>query len=353
MTRILAVRLDGIGDVLLCGPAVRALAHGADQVDLLTSPAARGAAALLPGVTRVHTFSAAWCDPRTTSFDRDDVADLIRRLSRESYDAAVIFTSFHQSPLPTAMVCRMAGIPHVVGTSDDYPGALLDVRHRRLAVGDDGGTHGGGHEVEAGLRLAEAAGYALPPQDDGRLRLTPATHETSASAEPYVVVHPGASVPARAIPDALADRLPVALGRSGWDVVVTGGLSDRAPAHDVGAVSYRNLIGATTISQLAEVLRRASAVVVGNTGAAHLAAAVGTPVVSLFSPVVPVERWRPWGVPTVVLGDQSAPCAGSRARTCPVPGHPCLTSVSVEDVVQAVATLAGSPASEAGVRCAC
>jgi heptosyltransferase III len=83
-------------------------------------------------------------------------------------------------------------------------------------------------------------------------------------------------------------------------------------------------------------------VVVGNTGPAHLAAAVGTPVVSLFAPVVPLQRWRPWGVPSVVLGDQLAACALSRARSCPVPRHPC-TDVPAEAVVEAVRTLAGTP----------
>jgi len=82
-------------------------------------------------------------------------------------------------------------------------------------------------------------------------------------------------------------------------------------------------------------------VVVGNTGAAHLAAAVGTPVVSLFAPVVPAVRWAPYGVPHVLLGDQEARCRGSRARECPVPGHPCLASVTPEAVVEAVAALAG------------
>jgi hypothetical protein len=51
---------------------------------------------------------------------------------------------------------------------------------------------------------------------------------------------------------------------------------------------------------------------------------------------VPAARWAPYGVPTVLLGDQSAPCAGSRARECPVPGHPCLASVTAADVVAAV-----------------
>ena len=65
-------------------------------------------------------------------------------------------------------------------------------------------------------------------------------------------------------------------------------------AASAGAV---DLAGRTDLADLASVLRGAEAVVVGNTGPAHLAAAVGTPVVSLFAPVVPAERWHPWGVP--------------------------------------------------------
>ncbi len=84
------------------------------------------------------------------------------------------------------------------------------------------------------------------------------------------------------------------------------------------------------------MLAGAEAVVVGNTGPAHLAAAVGTPVVSLFAPVVPPQRWAPYGVPLVVLGDQDAACRGTRARSCPVPGHPCLDSIEPNEIVAAV-----------------
>jgi ADP-heptose:LPS heptosyltransferase len=77
---------------------------------------------------------------------------------------------------------------------------------------------------------------------------------------------------------------------------------------------------------------------------------VGTPVVSLFAPTVPAERWRPWGVPVALLGRQDAPCAGSRARVCPVPGHPCLEDVTSGEVVDAVEALASRPAEEVGAR---
>jgi ADP-heptose:LPS heptosyltransferase len=122
-------------------------------------------------------------------------------------------------------------------------------------------------------------------------------------------------------------------------VLVTGGPGERALTAAVAGTRGVDLGGATSLPEMAAVLDGAAAVVVGNTGPAHLAAAVGTPVVSLFSPVVPAERWAPYGVSTVLLGDQSAPCRNTRARECPVPGHPCLTSVTAQDVVAAVGKL--------------
>jgi ADP-heptose:LPS heptosyltransferase len=82
-------------------------------------------------------------------------------------------------------------------------------------------------------------------------------------------------------------------------------------------------------------------VVTGNTGPAHLAAAVDTPVVSLFPPTVPAVRWRPWGVPTVLLGEQGIACAGCRARVCPFPDHPCVSGVTAAEVAAAVTSLSG------------
>jgi ADP-heptose:LPS heptosyltransferase len=60
---------------------------------------------------------------------------------------------------------------------------------------------------------------------------------------------------------------------------------------------------------------------------------VGTPVVSLFAPTVPYERWRPYGVPVRRLGDPDAPCRDTRAANCPVPGHPCLAGVTAVDAL--------------------
>jgi ADP-heptose:LPS heptosyltransferase len=333
VTRLLAVRLDSAGDVLLTGPALRAAATGYDEVVLLAGPQGLDAARLLPGVDTVIEWRCPWIDPRPRPIDPDDVAALVRDLRCLDVDAALIFSSFHQTPLPTALVLRLAGIGWVGAISEDYPGALLDLRHR---VDDDI------PEAERALSLTEAAGLALPAGDDGALRVrTPLPSPTRLGLDaPYVVLHPGTSVPARAWPPArfreCCDEL---LGR-GWNVVVTGAPSERdLTAVVVADTTARDLGGATTLAELAAVLAGAEAVVVGNTGPAHLAAAVGVPVVSLFAPTVPSVRWAPYRVPHVLLGDQWAACRGSRATHCPTPGHPCLSDVTATDVVKAIEIL--------------
>ena len=117
--------------------------------------------------------------------------------------------------------------------------------------------------------------------------------------------------------------------------MLTGSANERElTAAAAGKPRYRSgaqvidLGGRTSLAELAAVVARADAVMVANTGVAHLAAAVQTAVVSLFAPVVPAACWSPYGVPVALLGDQHAPCRGSRAVHCPVPGHPCLTVVS-------------------------
>jgi ADP-heptose:LPS heptosyltransferase len=323
MTHVLVVRLDNEGDVLLAGPAIRAVAESAGRVTLWCGPRGRAAAALLPGVDDLLVWRAPWIDPEPAPVDPAGVEDLVARLRALAPERAIVFGSWHQSPLPTALVLRLAGVPFVAATSVDYPGSLLDVRHR---IDDDV------HEVERSLDLVRTLGYRLPPSDDSGLRiLRPAAGRPSpAFAGDYVVVHPGASVPERAWEPERHAELVALLAAAGRRVVVTGGTGERElTARVAGAPdpAVLDLGGRTSFAELAEVLAGADAVVVGNTGPAHLAAAVGTPVVSLYAPTVPAVRWRPWRVPHELL-------------YVDVP-------VSPADVARAVARLAGPVALEA------
>jgi ADP-heptose:LPS heptosyltransferase len=248
---------------------------------------------------------------------------------------AVILTSFHQSPLPLALLLRLAGVERITGASTDYAGSLLDVR---LKPGEDFPEDQ--PEPVRALGIALAAGFRLGPGDDGKLMVKePPDVRDLVGSDPYVVVHPGATVAARSWPPLHHAAAVELLERAGHRVVVTGGPGEQQLTAIVAGRSAIDLGGRTGLAALAGVLANAGVVVAGNTGPAHLAAAVGTPVVSLFAPVVPAIRWAPYGVPLELLGDQNAPCRLSRARECPVPGHPCLGSVSPENVVDAVERL--------------
>jgi len=329
--RVLVVRLDSVGDVLLSGPAVRAVAAHA-TVDLLTSPTGAPAASLLPGVRRVHEWDCPWIGNPARPTTPATIEELGAILADAGPDEAVILTSFHQSPLPLALQLRLAGVERVAGASVDYAGSLLDVR---LRPGED--FPESQSEVTRALAIASAAGYELPPGDDGRLAVHPVPSAVPlVGPGPYVVVHPGAAVPARAWPVVQHIEAVQALVDAGVRVVVTGSAAERGATARVAGDVALDLGGRTDLPALAGVLASADAVVVGNTGAAHLAAAVGTPVVSLFSPVVDEVCWRPYGVPAILLGRTDTDCAGTRARECPVPGHPCLADVDPSSVVEAV-----------------
>ncbi|GAA0824820.1 hypothetical protein GCM10009525_17030 [Streptosporangium amethystogenes subsp. fukuiense] len=396
---VLVARLDNAGEVLLAGPAIRAVAAGARQVVLLTGPRGRPAGELLPGVSRVVEWRAPWIDPTAPPVTGPHALRLLRIIRDTAPEQALILTSCHQSPLPLALVLRLAGTPRVAAVSADDPGSLLDVRH---LVDEDVDVP----ESERMLGLARAAGFELPRGDSGGLAVRHPLPEVRHLTGPpgYVVVHPGTSVPARAWPAERWARAVRDLVRSGRRVVVTGGQDEHGlaariaagagqhglspgpvfaggwtggwtgggparlrgwrvdePAFTAGWVdgtcaatggrnwngpsaahggqrgrSVVDLGGRTTFPELAAVLAGACAVVVADAGPAHLAAAVGTPVVSLFAPLAPAGRWAPYGVPVVILGDQRTPCRVTREGACAVTGHPCLSSVPSARVVEAV-----------------
>jgi ADP-heptose:LPS heptosyltransferase len=330
---VLVARLDSAGDVLLAGPAIRAVAASSDRVVLLCGRRGFDAARLLPGVDDVLCWTAPWIDADPAPVSPREIQRFMKEIARRHIGEAVIFTSFHQSALPLALLLRLVGVARVSAVSDDYPGSLLDVR-RHVATGVP--------EAQRALSLAEAAGFPLPDNDDGRLRVRdelPDIGHLIGTEKAHVVVHPGTSVPARAWPAEHFAELVAMLADAGFTPVVTGSSAEVELTSAVAGSEGTDLGGALSFAELAAVLKDARAIVVGNTGPAHLAAAVGTPVVSLFAPTVPASQWRPYRVPHVLLGDQSAPCKDSRARSCPIEGHPCLSTVTPAQALLAVRSL--------------
>jgi heptosyltransferase-3 len=343
--RILAVRSDSIGDVLLTEPALRSLSVGAD-VTLLCSPHGVAGARVLGCAPRIVTFDTPWIAADPPPLDPAALARLVRQLAARRFDAAVIFTSERQSALPMAMTLRLAGIDRIGAYSDHYPGSLLDLRLRTSEP--EGGSPV--HEVERNLALVEAMGLGCSVDRRIRVRPTPLAPPLDALPEGAVVVHPAATAAARTLSAAQWIEVVGGLRRDGRPVVVTGASGDAA-AHEVAIATGAaapgdrgrgrgivDLVGRTSLGELASVLSHAAAVCVGNTGVMHLAAATGTPVVAAFPPTVPLGRWRPWMVPHVVVGDHDVPCAPCYLRTCRFTTQAC-TAIEPQSLVEAVARL--------------
>jgi ADP-heptose:LPS heptosyltransferase len=322
----------------MAGPAVRAVAAREDTgVWFLGGPRGRSAARLLPGIDELRIVGIPWITAVDRPVDTALVAEVNAVVEECRPDEAIILTAAHQSPLPIALLLRVAGVRVIRGASVEASAGLLDGRWIPGETFPEDIP-----EPERNLAIVRLAGYDLPEGDDGALHVTlpderPAVLESL--PDDYLVVHPGAQYPAREYPADHFVEVVRLLTDAGHAVAVTGGDHERALTAQVAGGTGIDLGGRLDLGGTALALAGASVVVVGNTGPAHLAAAVGRPIVSLFSAVVPPERWAPYGVPVELLGDRTAACQGSRATLCPVPGHPCLTSVAPAAVVAAAERL--------------
>jgi ADP-heptose:LPS heptosyltransferase len=319
--------------VLLTGPAVRAVAATGVAVLFLCGPRGRRAAELLPGVAETLTWHAPWIEPEPLAVLRSDADALVAAVAARGVREALILGSSHQSPLPLALLLRWAGVERIAAVSHEHAGSLLDVRIK----GDPDQ-----HEVERNLAVAVALGYPRPADDSLAVDLGAVDAARPRPRWGDIVVHPGASVPARTLSAARWRAVVDLLVDQGRRVSVTGSEEEpRLTASVVGMhPGVNDLGGRTDLRQLARVFAGARAVVTGNTGPLHLAAATGTPVVAVFPPTVALERWRPWRVPHVVLGDQQVACAGCRSRVCPLPRQLCLDEATPAAVAAALDRLA-------------
>src|SRR2546430_15549766 len=169
--RILAIRLDNLGDVLVTTPALHAIKASlpAIELSLLTSPVGAQVARLNPDIDEVIVYQAPWMDPwHKLPQDSQREQEMIATIREKRFDGAIIFTSFRQSPLPAAYLCYLADIPLRAAASIDGPGSLLTSRHKHLERMM--------HEVERGLDLVAAIG--LTTEDLDLVLLVPADART-------------------------------------------------------------------------------------------------------------------------------------------------------------------------------
>jgi lipopolysaccharide heptosyltransferase II len=345
---VLAVRLDSIGDVIMTTPAVRALrSPPRRRVTMLTSTAGAEAARLVPEIDRVLVYDAPWMKASPPRVDASFDLATIERLRSERFDAAAIFTVYSQNPQPAALLCYLADIPRRLAHSREPAYGLLTDR-----IADPEPERLVRHEVERQLDLVAAVGCRTSDRSLS-LRVGPHAFDRADAVlatsglvpeRPWAVLHPGASAASRRYPaDAFAVAASDLAERHGWQIVLSGGPDDRDAVEEVRARMRSTtsvLPEDLDLETLAAVLHRAPLLIANNSGPAHLAAAVGTPVVELYALTNP--QHTPWGVESRVLY-RDVPCRFCYASVCPEGHHGCLRGVPPSEVVSAALELAGRP----------
>jgi heptosyltransferase I len=327
--RILLVKLSSFGDVLHTLPTLAALrsAYPEAHITWLVE------AAYAPLLSGHPALDAIWEAPRLhpgellAGANRARLRRALRLRRTQSFDLVVDV----QGLLKSALWVALAKSPRKVGYDRTRELSYLALSERVPPYDPEA------HAVRRYLNLAHYLGAPVaPPQfhlafDKGvdLTGLIPA-----AEARPLVVLHPGARWESKLWLPASWARLAEWLENRGFQVALTGSQADQALVSEISHHTRSpvlNLAGATSLAQLAGILRKTRLAVTTDTGAMHLAAALGTPVVALFGPTAP---WRtgPFGEGHQVVRLELA-CSPCLQRHCRQPR--CLTDLTPEMVMGA------------------
>ncbi|MBA2680236.1 MAG: glycosyltransferase family 9 protein [Ktedonobacteraceae bacterium] len=373
--KVLLVRLDNLGDVLLTTPAFHAVKSALPHASLtlLASNVGAQVAALNPDIDDVIVYSAPWMDPwRKMPQDSEREQRMIAEIKARHFDGAIIFTSFHQSSLPSAYLCYLADIPLRVAASVDGPGSLLTTRHKYPDTII--------HEVEHNLDLVRVLGMDTDERDlvltvpaDAKhtieqllkihvgetLAVSQAPQPTSllnretarvspTYSRPLVVVHPGCTMPARTYPwEMYVEVINLLVEQLGAFVIVTGANDEKPLVEQIlEQVRPENrsatlaMAGTLPFPMFCALIQAADLTITNNTGPMHISAAVKTPVIALFALTNPPEQWGPWHVVHRQMYHDVS-CRICYSRICPYQ-HECLRLVSPQMVVDASVELLAS-----------
>ncbi|MCL4523321.1 MAG: lipopolysaccharide heptosyltransferase II [Acidobacteria bacterium] len=327
-----------VGDAVMCIPALEAIrARWPDpEIALLGREWVSGIFQGQPWANRVLVFEHTRRHRGFFGLER-----LAREIRKERFDIAVLL----QNAFQAAWLAWRAGVPQRIGYARDGRSWLLT---KAIPVPKTGETPA--HESYYYLELLRRAGWMekLPALERIRLHVPP---EAMGRAEEFldragvpgaprmvrVAMAPGAAYgSAKCWPveryAALADRL---IAEFGADVILFGSAAEREVTGKIAAGMKRKavqLAGETQIAELPALFASCDLFVGNDSGAMHVAAAVGLPVVAVFGPTDP-EGTAPM-TPRRTLVQQKVECSPCFLRHCPI-DHRCMTRVEVEAVYSA------------------
>jgi heptosyltransferase I len=325
--RVLLVKLGALGDIVHAIPVAAALRRAlpSARLDWLVSPRHRAILDLVPVVDRRLEMP----DSR--------MLGVVRELRRNGYDVALDL----QGLMKSAFLARASGAKRVIGFAPRYTREPLS----RLFYSETYDPGGAGmyhedetHVVLTNLGLLEPLGIrcAAPEFPIDVPSSAVAKQVVDATSGRYAILNVGAAWPnKRWMPSRFGAVAAGLLAQHGLRSVVVWGPGEEQLARDAAAASSgaATVLPETSIADIAALARGASLFVSGDTGPAHLAAAVGTPIVGIFGPTRP-SRNGPWS-PDDVTVSRASVCQCHHLRECRLKTM-CLEDVEVAEVMAAI-----------------
>jgi heptosyltransferase-1 len=336
MNRILIVRLSALGDIVHALPVLGRLrqAFPEAQIDWLVEENYAPTLALATGLTGRVIVRARneVVVPDAVMFATGlGYVRAVKFLRSQRYDAALDL----QGLLKSAVWSRVSGAQRVIGFDRDHLREPLAASFYTDTVIPDAS----GHVIRKNLSILQALHIEPGPPE---LALVPhatpeliRTIQTAGGSDGYVVINPGAAWPNKCWPpDRFAALAKLLRDRTGLHSLVTWGPNERPLADAVSQASggAATPAPATSVSDLAALMRSAALVISGDTGPLHIGAAVGAPIVGLFGPTRP-ERNGPWEPRDEVLS-RAETCVCHHKRHCRR-GAPCINQITVDEVLAA------------------
>ncbi len=340
--RLLVIRLDASGDLLMCTPALHALRDAGYQVSLLTSSTGALVGSRCGAISEVIVFDSPWMKASSAVSSGATIA-VAKTLQARAFDGAVIMQSYSQNPLPAAMLCHLAGIPRQLAYCRENPYQLItdwlpEPEPESLQR----------HEVQRQLDLVGA--LCAPPVDTAlRLTVTEDDYKAADQAlvrlglhemQEFILVHPGASAESRRYSLASLQTVIKQIGHAtDLPLVLTGGPQDQAvlsALQTAAGSAYAGIVSDLDFGGLAALIGQSRLLIANNSAPAHLAAAMQTPVVVLYA--LTNLQHTPWQVPAKVMFNP-VPCAPCYRSVCPMIHHACLTGVPPSAVIMAASRL--------------
>ncbi|HEU4633772.1 MAG TPA: glycosyltransferase family 9 protein [Flavisolibacter sp.] len=297
--KILCIRPDNMGDLIMSAPAMRALKESFGcTITLLTSSMAAGIVPFLPEIDELIQCNVPWVKgPGIAS--PDGFYSLISELQIRQFDAAVIFTVYSQNSLPSAMLAYLAGIPKCLAYCRENPYNLLthwvpDQEPYRFVQ----------HQVQRDLHLVETVGAFTQNKKlhlQLRKNLWPEVTNRLSSIgvdvqKPWLIAHAGVSERKREYPGGLwIETGRKIVNELDYQVILTGSILEKQKLQllqsGIGKNAF-NAAGLLSLEEFMTLIKRAPLVLSVNTSTIHMAAALETPVIVLYALSNP--QHSPW-----------------------------------------------------------